>query len=202
MDQRYDPAFQRGHTAERARPVAVEGGHRSHLASLEEIAPQLIQAPTDGNAVRPPVDDRFDDDGPRTRVQPFQPGAGVPGAARESSVLGTSPSAAAPGPTPEELQRWADEDEEARAAHHTRAKTWERALWAIGIVLTVGGCVGLWQSFTILYRGFVGDSGPTDNYLWMQFLGALAPSLIIVGLATLVALLFRRMLHHDRRSRP
>ena len=62
--------------------------------------------------------------------------------------------------------------------------------------------MGLWQSFTLLYRGFVGDSGPTDNYLWMQFLGALAPTLITVGLATIVALLFKRMLDHDRRSRP
>lgn len=203
MDQRYDPAFQRGHTTDRSRPVAVDNGYRSHLASLEEIAPQLVQPPSDGDPIRPPTDDRFDD-GPRARIQPYQPGSSQPG-----SPSGTSqPGASQPGtsqPTGQNVQysqEELDEIDDARAAHQARAGAWERALWTVGIVLTVGGGVGLWQSFTILYRGFVGDSGPTDNYLWMQFLGALAPSLIIVGLATIVALLFRRMLAHDRRSRP
>ena len=59
MDQRYDPAFQRGHTDERTRPNTGDTGRRSHLASLEELAPQLIQPPTDGRPVRPPTDDRF-----------------------------------------------------------------------------------------------------------------------------------------------
>lgn len=189
MDQRYDPAFQRGHADGRARSNVADTGRRSRLASLEEVAPQLIQPPTDGRPVRPPTDDRFDD-GPRGRIEPLR--AGTP-------TDSTTPVA---GPSPDDLARWADEDEEARAAHLGRARAWERALWIVGVVFTLGGGVGLWQSFTLLYRGFVGDSGPTDNYLWMQFLGALAPSLIMIGLATIVALLFKRMLDHDRRSRP
>lgn len=201
MDQRYDPAFQRGHTADRSRPVAVDNGYRSHLASLEEIAPQLVQPPSDGAPIRPPTDDRFDD-GPRARIQPFQPGTSPSRTSEPRAFQSGAPSSQPTPQDPQYSQEQLDELDDLRAAHHARAAIWERALWTIGIVLTLGGGVGLWQSFTILYRGFVGDSGPTDNYLWMQFLGALAPNLIIVGLATIVALLFRRMIAHDRRSRP
>ncbi|WP_138945075.1 hypothetical protein [Plantibacter sp. M259] len=208
MDQRYDPAFQRGHTDERTRPNAADAGRRSHLASLEEIAPQLIQPPSDGRPVRPPTDDRFDD-GPRARPSrgmPSQPDRRIhPFEARTGDTTAVADQPGAAGPEAQQTQfdqeRY-DEYLDAADAHRVRAVVWERVLWIVGVVFTLGGGVGLWQSFTLLYRGFVGDSGPTDNYLWMQFLGALAPTLITIGLATIVALLFKRMLDHDRRSRP
>ena len=208
MDQRYDPAFQRGHTDERTRSSVGDTGRRSHLASLEEIAPQLIQPPTDGRPVRPPTDDRFDD-GPRAR-----PSRGMPSQAdrrihpfeartADTTTVADQPGSAGPDAQQTQLdQQRYEEYLDAADAHRVRAVVWERVLWIVGVVLTLGGGVGLWQSFTLLYRGFVGDSGPTDNYLWMQFLGALAPTLITIGLATIVALLFKRMLDHDRRSRP
>ncbi|OAN33818.1 hypothetical protein A4X17_14425 [Plantibacter sp. H53] len=208
MDQRYDPAFQRGHTDERTRPNTGDIGRRSRLASLEEIAPQLIQPPTDGRPVRPPTDDRFDD-GPRAR-----PSRGMPSQAdrrihpfeartADTTTVADQPGSAGPDAQQTQLdQQRYEEYLDAADAHRVRAVVWERVLWIVGVVFTLGGGVGLWQSFTLLYRGFVGDSGPTDNYLWMQFLGALAPTLITIGLATIVALLFKRMLDHDRRSRP
>lgn len=210
MDQRYDPAFQRGHAEERSRPVAVQNGSRSRLASLDEVAPQLIRPPDGELPERPPRDDRFDD-GPRARVQPYRPGSAAPDehATRDRGADGytaadhtVSDRTVSDRTVSDDAVSDHTESDEARHAHRTRAAVWERTLWAIGVILAAGGGLGMWQSYTLMFRGFVGDSGPTDNYLWMQFLGAISPSLIVVGLATIVGLLFRRMLDHDRRSRP
>ena len=189
MDQRYDPAFQRGHTDQRSRPNAVDSGRRSRLASLEEVAPQLIQPPTDGRPVRPPTDDRFDD-GPRARVEPFRQGA----------PAGAAPEA---GPSAEDLARWADEDDEARGAASAKAAQLERALWAVGVVLAVGGGLAIWFATSNGYRGWNGTGdGPPMAFLVFQTILAIGPCLVTVGLATIVALLFRRLHDHDRRSRP
>ncbi|MBF4570184.1 hypothetical protein ITJ57_15555 [Plantibacter sp. VKM Ac-2880] len=190
MDQRYDPAFQRGHTDQRSRPNAVDSsGRRSRLASLDEVAPQLIQPPTDGRPVRPPTDDRFDD-GPRARVEPF----------RQGTPTGAAPEA---GPSAEDLARWADEDEEARGAASARAAQLERALWAVGLVLAVGGGLAIWFATSNGYRGWNGTGdGPPMAFLVFQTILAIGPCLVTVGLATIVALLFRRLHDHDRRSRP
>ncbi|MGK9147418.1 hypothetical protein KXS11_07325 [Plantibacter flavus] len=195
MDQRYDPAFQRGHTAERPRPVAIENSRRSHLASLEEIAPQLIEPPRDA-PVRPPVDDRFDrghdggyDGGPRARVQPYEQ--------RTTSVDARIGDAPAPANTLSE----APEGFDGADPLPPRRNSWEHALWVIGVVLTVGGIVLTWQATNNSFRGWNSSDGPETGYILMQTVYAIAPGFITVGLATIVALIFRRMLDHDRRSR-
>lgn len=207
MDQRYDPAFQRGHTDERTRPNVGDTGRRSHLASLEEIAPQLIQPPTDGRPVRPPTDDRFDD-GPRAqpsrgmpsqtdrRVHPFEARTG------DTTAVADQPGAAGPDAQQSQLdQARYDEYLDAVEAHRVRAVVWERALWIVGVVLAVGGSVALWQATSTSFRGWT-SSEPETGYLFMQAVLYLCPGLVTIGLATIVALLFKRMLDHDRRSRP
>lgn len=80
---------------------------------------------------------------------------------------------AAPGPAP---------------APTLRGNPWVVVLWALAVLLTGGGLWAFWQSQTSRDSQGV-DSVPSD-YVLPVLLEGVAPWLLLVGLATLVATVF------------
>ncbi|MFZ4893059.1 hypothetical protein ACL9RL_01260 [Plantibacter sp. Mn2098] len=82
-----------------------------------------------------------------------------------------------------------------------RRNPWEGALWFIGAALTVIGGSALWQSFQMLNRSYSWEDGPPADYAVYQFASAIAPGFLTLGIATLIGLLFARMLSTERKAR-
>lgn len=194
MNQRENPAFQRGGTA--AEPTE---------SAISAPAPTLASFDRGAHSAGQPLAAPASDTAADALEKLFAPQEDATAAIAETSRRAARVSVPTSVPVPPQPAALAQGPAEFVTHGHRARNTHVILLWALGSFFTLLGLSSLiaaiWLNNFLLNNGLGDFNGELTQFLFAitNQLSMFAPTLFWVGLATLIALVFRLALRRDRR---